>query len=213
MSTAIQAFERTEFRNSALTKIRTEGNIPAVVYGNNVDSTSIYIDGADFTKTMREVGRNGVFPLHLNGKKFNVILTDYQADPIKNAIVHVDLLAVDMSKEINADVRISLMGDAQGVKDGGVLQQALHEISITATPTDIPQAIEIDVSQLEVGETITIADIKRQYDFAINHEDEQTIASILPPKQEAEIDSGEEQAEGIPENEEGRETEPESSNE
>lgn len=213
MSNALQVVERTEFRNSALTKIRREGNIPAVVYGNKIESKPVYINGAEFIKTMREVGRNGVFPIDLNGNKVNVMLTDYQADPIKNEIVHADLLAVDMSKEINAEVRITLVGEAPGVKDGGVMQQSLHEVSVTATPSNIPQTIDVDVSNLQVGETITIADIKGSYGFEINHEDEQTIASILPPKVEEEIDSGEEQAEGIPENEEGRETAPESEDE
>lgn len=207
MSNALQAQERTEFRNSVLTKIRNEGNIPAVVYGNKMESTSIFINGAAFLKTMREVGRNGVFPLDLNGKQVNVMLTEYQADPIKNEIVHADLLAVDMSKEITADVRINIVGEAAGVKDGGVLQLAIHEVSITATPANIPSAIDVDVSNLQVGETLTVGDILSTQGFAMNHEVDQTIVSILPPKVEEEIDTGEEQEEGIPENEEGRETE------
>lgn len=210
MSSALQAVERTEFRNSALTKIRQEGNIPAVVYGNKLESTSVYINGADFLRTMREVGRNGVFPLNLNGKQVNVILTDYQSDPIKREIVHADLLAVDMSKEIQADVRITLIGEAEGVKDGGVMQQSLHEVTVTATPSNIPQAIEVDVTQLQVGETITVGDITSEQGYTINTEAEQTIVSILPPKVEEEIDSGEQQEEGTPDNQEGRETEPES---
>lgn len=207
MSTAIQAVERTEFRNSALTKIRNEGNIPAVVYGNRLESKSVYINGADLIKMMREVGRNGVFPLDLNGKKVNVMLTEYQADPIRNEILHADLLAVDMSKEISADVRITLVGQAEGVKDGGVLQQALHEVSITATPANIPTAIEVDVTSLAIGDTLTVGDIKATKGFEINSDLEQTIVSILPPKAEEEINTGEEQEEGIPNNEEGRETE------
>jgi len=207
LSSVLEAKERTEFRNSELTRIRNEGNIPAVVYGSKMESKSVYLNGPDFIKTMREVGRNGVFSLNLNGSQVNVILNDYQSDPIKNDILHADLLAVDMSKEIEANVRISLVGDAAGVKDGGVMQQPLYEVSITATPGNIPQSIDVDVSNLQVGETITVADIRMNRNFSINHEDDETICSILPPKQEEEIDTGEEQAEGIPENEEGRETE------
>ncbi|WP_077210347.1 50S ribosomal protein L25/general stress protein Ctc [Bacillus dakarensis] len=207
MSSVLEAKERTEFRNSELTRIRNEGNIPAVVYGSKMENKSVYLNGPDFIKTMREVGRNGVFSLNLNGSKVNVMLNDYQSDPIKNEILHADLLAVDMSKEIEANVRITLVGDAAGVKDGGVMQQPLYEVSISATPANIPQSIDVDVSSLQVGETITIADIRMNRNFSINHEDDETICSILPPKQEEEIDTGEEQAEGIPENEEGRETE------
>lgn len=207
MTTVLTATERTEFRHSNLTKIRNEGNIPAVVYGQKTDSKAIYLSEADFHKTMKAVGRNGVFSLDVAGAKSNVMLTDYQINPIRNDIVHADFLIVDMSKEITAEVRVNLVGDAAGVKDGGVLQQSLHEVSVTATPSNIPQSIDVDVSELAVSETLTVADLKAQGQYQINNDDEDVIASILPPKQEEEINSGEQQEAGTPTNEEGRETE------
>ncbi|MBP2242585.1 large subunit ribosomal protein L25 [Cytobacillus eiseniae] len=207
MTAILQAQERTEFRGSALTSLRRGGNIPAVVYGAKVENKSIYFSEADFTKVIRKVGRNGVISLELGGNKHNVVLSDYQADPIKNEVLHVDLLAVDMTKDITASVRVNLIGDAAGVKDGGVMQQSMHELSITATPDQIPQSIDIDVTNLQVNETITVADIQSNQGYTINEGTEEVIASILPPKQEEEINSGEEQEAGTPENEEGRETE------
>lgn len=207
MSNVLDAKERSEFRNSVLTKIRGEGNIPAVVYGPKTENKSIYLNGPQFFKTIKRVGRNGVMALDIDGKKIDVILSDYQEDPISKDIVHLDFRAVDMSQEITATVRVTLTEDAAGVKDGGVLQQPLYEISITATPVDIPSAIEVDVANLQVNETITIADIRGKYPFKINHEDDETVASILAPKQEEEISSGEKQSEQAPDNEEGRETE------
>lgn len=206
VSNVLEAKERTEFRNSVLTKIREEGNIPAVVYGPKMENKSIYLNGPQFFKTIKRVGRNGVMSLELDGKKMDVILSDYQEEPISKAIVHLDFRAVDMSQEITATIRVTLTEDAAGVKDGGVLQQPLYEISITAIPADIPSAIEIDVANLQVNETITIGDIRGNYSFKINHEDDETVASILPPKQEEEISSGEKQSEEAPDNEEGRET-------
>ncbi|KOP70374.1 50S ribosomal protein L25/general stress protein Ctc [Cytobacillus solani] len=206
MTAVLQAQERKEFRGSALTRIRQDGNIPAVVYGAKLDSKSIYVSEADFTKIIRKVGRNGVISLELGGNKHNVVLSDYQADPIKHEVIHVDFLAVDMSKEITANVRINLVGDAPGVKDGGVLQQSMHELTVTATPDNIPQSVDIDVSNLQVNETLTIADIQTNSGYTINEGDEEVVASILPPRQEAEINSGEEQEPGTPDNEEGRET-------
>lgn len=206
MTAVLQAQERKEFRGSALTRIRQDGNIPAVVYGGKLDSKSIYVSEADFTKIIRKVGRNGVISLELGGNKHNVVLSDYQADPIKHEVIHVDFLAVDMSKEITANVRINLVGDAPGVKDGGVMQQSMHELTVTATPDNIPQSVDIDVSNLQVNETLTIADIQTNSGYTINEGDEEVVASILPPRQEAEINSGEEQEPGTPDNEEGRET-------
>ncbi|WP_445492798.1 50S ribosomal protein L25/general stress protein Ctc [Niallia sp. 03133] len=209
MSTLLQAKERTEFKHSVLTGIRKEGNIPGVIYGSKTKSTSIYLSEADFLKVIKDVGRNGVIELSIDGQKHNVVLSDYDSDPIKRKILHVDFLAIDLSQEITATVRVSLVGDAAGVKDGGVLQQPMHEVEVTAKPNDIPAAIEIDISELQVGETLTIADIKQYKTVEINHEKEEVIASILAPRQEEEISTGEQQEEGVPDNLEGRETEKE----
>lgn len=206
MTAVLQAKERKEFRGSALTKIRRGGNIPAIVYGPKLESKPIYISVADFTKIIRKVGRNGVISLDLEGNQHNVVLSDYHVEPIKNEVIHVDFLAIDMSKKITANVRISLVGDAAGVKDGGVMQQSMHEASITAKPDSIPQSVDVDVSNLQVNETITIADIKTNRNYELNHSEDEVIASILPPRQEEEIHSGEKQDAGAPENEEGRET-------
>ena len=207
MSTVLQAKERKVMRRSDLTNLRNGGNVPAVVYGAKSASTPIYLNEIELLKTIKDVGRNGVISLDVEGSKQNVILTDFQKDPLKNGFVHVDFLAVDMSKEITTDVRIVLVGEAAGVKDGGVLQQSLHEVSISATPANIPQSIDVDVTNLQVAETITIADIKGNGTFSINHAEDEVVASILPPRQEEEISTGEKQEAGIPENLEGRETE------
>ncbi|HLO10630.1 MAG TPA: 50S ribosomal protein L25/general stress protein Ctc [Pseudoneobacillus sp.] len=206
MSSLLQATERGEFRNSALRKIRQAGNIPAIVYGNNVENKPVYVNGLELIKTIKTVGRNGVISLDIGGNKQDVILTEYQQEGIKKEIVHVDFLAINKSSQLTVEVRVVLTGEAPGVKDGGVLQQAFHELSITATPDNIPQSIEIDISNLQVGETITVADILYQGKFEINHEQELTIASILPPKVEEEISTGEQQEGGTPDNQEGRET-------
>jgi large subunit ribosomal protein L25 len=208
MSTVLQAKERKDLRTSELRRIRETGNIPAVVYGRKVESKPVFVSSADLTKTIRNVGRNGVISLDIDGSTHDVVLSDYQEDFIKKEIIHVDFLAVDKSSKINVTVRLVLTGEAVGVKDGGVLQQPVHELSITSTPSEIPQQIEVDVTNLQVGETLKVSDILYQGSFTINHEEEEVIASILPPKQEEEINAGEQQEGGHPENEEGRETEP-----
>ena len=207
MATVLDAKKREIGKHSDLRKLRMEGNFPAIVYGNNVENSTIYVNNAEFIKTIREVGRNGVISLKYGGSKQNVILNDYQEDTLKNEIIHADFLAIDLSAEMDADVHVELTGDAAGVKDGGVLQQPMHEISVTAKPNDIPESIKVDISSLQVGEAVTIGDIRSDYSVAINHEDDQTIASILAPRQEEEISTGEQQESGVPENEEGRETE------
>jgi len=206
MVAVLEAKKRNNKQHSELQQLRKKGNIPAVVYGYKMENTPIYVNEAEFTKTIRETGRNGVISLNLDGQKQNVILNEYQEDSLKKNIVHLDFLAVDLSAEIEANVRIELVGESVGVKDGGVMQQPVHELSVTAKPNEIPDAIRVDVANLQVGETITVVDIRGNYPFSINHDDEETIASILPPRQEEEISTGEQQESGMPDNLEGRET-------
>lgn len=197
MSISIQANKRTDFKNSTNRKIRDEGNFPAVVYGNKTESTPIYLNSADFIKTIREAGRNGVLTLQVEKQKYSVMLHDIQTDPLKNEIVHADFQVVDMKKEIDTEVSLSLVGEAKGTKEGGVLQQSLYEISLKGLPQDIPSSIDVDVSDLGINDTITVGDIKVDKKLEITHNAEDTVASVLPPQQEEEPDSGEVQdAEG-----------------
>jgi large subunit ribosomal protein L25 len=208
MSAILEAKERKDTPGSELKKMRKIGNIPAVVYGAKVESKPVFVSSADLTKTIRAVGRNGVISLDVGGTKQDVILSEYQEDAIKKEIIHVDFLAVDKSSKITVDVRLALVGEALGVKDGGMLQQPMHQLSVTTTPDAIPPQIEVDVSNLQVGDTLFVRDIPTM-GMTINHEESEVVASILPPKVEEEINAGEQQEGGHPDNEEGRETEPE----
>ncbi|MFS0865391.1 50S ribosomal protein L25/general stress protein Ctc [Fredinandcohnia sp. 179-A 10B2 NHS] len=205
MSAILQATERVKDKNSTIRKIREAGNIPAVLNGTN-QSKPIYVNSADFIKTIRTTGRNGIIKLALENEQHSVMLHEIQTDPIKSEIIHADFKVVNMSNEVNVDVNINLVGEAPGVKDGGVLQQSIHQVSISALPMDIPQTIDIDISQLEVGQVIKLEDINSHGKYTINQDTSQVVASILPPKQEEEISTGEEQEPGEPESLEGRET-------
>ncbi|MBM7716697.1 large subunit ribosomal protein L25 [Bacillus thermophilus] len=195
MVNVLKAKERTSERRSQVRELREQGGIPAVVYGYRIDNTPIAINMGDFMKTMREVGRNGVIDLDLEGKKLNVILHEYQEDPIRKEVIHADFLSVDMSQEIEASVRVELSEDAEGLKDGGVLQQIMHEINVTAKPDEIPEAIKVDISHLGIGETISIGEIRGKYSITINHEDDEAIATILTPRTEEETEEAGEAAE------------------
>ncbi|MCG7315009.1 50S ribosomal protein L25/general stress protein Ctc [Priestia flexa] len=205
MSISIQAKERTSFQNSVNRKIREEGNFPAVVYGNKVEPTSIYLNSAEFIKTIREAGRNGVLTLHVGKNKHSVILHEIQTDPLKNEIVHADFQVVDMSVEIESTVTLSLVGEAKGTKEGGVLQQSLYEVTVQGLPQDIPSSIDVDVTELGVNDVLTLKDVKVDGKIEITQSLEEPVASVLPPQQEELPDSGEQQ--GDEENQEVEATE------
>ncbi|WP_419882618.1 50S ribosomal protein L25/general stress protein Ctc [Peribacillus sp. B-H-3] len=207
MSNVLAAKEREK---TNLKHLRDSGDIPAIVYGNKNTSTAISVSNGDFQRVIKEVGRNGIISLDVQGKKHDVMLSDFQKDPLKNEIYHADFLIVNMSEERQAQVRINLVGDSKGVKDGGVLQQSIHEVTVTAKPNDIPESFNVDVTNLDVGDTVTIADVKNANGITIDQDEEEVIASVLAPRQEEEISTGEQQDGGTPVNEEGRETSPSS---
>ncbi|WP_046173309.1 50S ribosomal protein L25/general stress protein Ctc [Domibacillus indicus] len=181
MST-LQAKKREGFTRAALTQIRTAGAFPAVVYGKGVESKPVAVEEAEFIKVIREVGRNGLISLNVDGSKHDVILQEYQQDPIKGFIVHADFLAVDRSSEITSQVRVDLEGEAAGAKEGGVIQQPLFELNVTAKVSEFPESISVDVSGLSIGDSIAVGDIRSQHNFTIENEDAETIVSVLPPQ-------------------------------
>lgn len=207
MGNTLTAKERNGSKKSLLRTIRSNGGIPAVIYGGKQESKAIEVRVKDLRKTIQDAGVNGIIELDVSGNKQNVMMTEYQYDSIKNEFIHADFLVVNLSKKMTADAPINLIGKAQGVKDGGVLQQSLHQVSVSARPKDLPEHIEVDVSHLLVGDTITIGDVRGNFSVTIENEDSEVIASILAPRQEEEINTGEQQDGGTPDNEEGRETE------
>lgn len=181
MEHVLEAQSREGFTKSGNKKLRRQGKIPAVVYGKDIENRSLYVDHSDFIKVIREAGRNGVIRLKVNGSDFPVMMYDAQIDRIKDEIVHLDFYKIDMKKEVDADVTVHLQGEAQGVKDGGVLQHLLHEVTVRALPADIPEAIEADISALEIGDSLTVNDLKNHSKYEILNDPEEVIVSITPP--------------------------------
>ncbi|OLP63243.1 General stress protein CTC [Bacillus pumilus] len=175
--------KRTDFKRSTLQKIRLSGHVPGVIYGKNTDSLAVSLDSIDLLKTLRDEGKNTIITLDVNGETKSVMVTELQTDPLKNELVHADFQVVDLQREIEADVPVQLIGESKGAKDGGVLQQPLFEVSITAKPKDIPQNIEVDITNLEVNDVLTVGDLSAQSSYQINNDPEEVVASILPPQQ------------------------------
>lgn len=183
MSTLVKAQKREDKGNANL---RNSGFIPAVVYGFKVESQSIAVDEKDLAKTLREVGRNGVMKLELDGKPVDVVMSDYQMNILKGKMIHVDFLAINMKEELEVNVLINIIGDSVGVSEGGMLQQPNREVTITVKPSDIPESIDIDVSKMAVGDILTVVDIRDKVDYTIINEDDYTLVTISAPRVEEE---------------------------
>lgn len=188
MSTVLNAKKRETGRRSTLTQLRKEGQLPAVLYGYNTDSTPISLDYKETAKTVQRLGYTSVFTIDVEGKKVNAVLTDIQRDALKGHVKHVDFLAVNMSEELEVEVPVTLIGTSVGVKEGGVLTQPNHTVKISVKPTDMPDHIEVDISDLAVGDTLALSDVRDKLNFTILNEDDYTLATVTPPTQVGEVD-------------------------
>lgn len=182
MAVKLKATKRENLTKSATKEIRSSGRIPAVVYGKDKDPKTVSVDNVELVKTVRDEGRNAIISLDVESDSaVDVMLHEYQIDPIKDELIHADFYVVNMSEEMDVEVPLRLIGEAQGSKDGGVLQQPLYELQVRAKPKDIPEEITVDISSLGIGDSIAIADLPKADDYELLDEDETTIATILAP--------------------------------
>lgn len=188
MSTTIQSKTREVATKSTLTQLRNEGFVPAIVYGYQVDPTPVSVNEGELIKTLRETGRNGVLKLDIEGKSVNVVLSDYQTDAIKGDIRHADFLAINMQDELEVEVVVNLIGESAGEKEGGIVQQPNREVTVKVKPSDIPETFDVDVSAMQIGDTLTIADIREKSSFDITNEDDFALVTISAPRSEEALD-------------------------
>ena len=186
MGTVVKAQKREGKEN---TKLRNNGYIPAIVYGFKMDSQAIAVDEKDLTKTLREVGRNGVMKLDVEGKAVNVVLNDYQMNILKGQLIHADFLAINMKEELEVNVLVNVTGNSVGVSEGGILQQPNREVTVTVKPSNIPDSIDVDVSSLAIGDTLTVGNIRDKVEYPILNEDDYTLVTVSAPRVVSETDT------------------------
>lgn len=211
---SIEAELRTETGKGAARRIRRSGLIPGVVYGRGNEPRSIKIDPQDIEKLLLS---NAIFDLTFvgeDGEESTVIIKDYQKDVIKQNLLHVDFQFISMDEKITVSVPMNLEGEAVGVRDGGVLQQLLREIDIDVLPSEIPEEITIDISELEVGESLSVADLELPESIDLVTDSDEVIVTVVTPTELVEEDEEEEEDEflepeviGEEDEEEGEEAE------
>lgn len=197
MSVSLEVSKREVRPRSLRNKLRHEGKVPAIVYGYNVESTPIAIDGQIFSKLLRENGANTVITMTIDGKKVNTLVHKVQTNTFTNHFEHVEFLSVNMSEETEVETEIVLVGEAAGVKAGGVLAQNLYTVIVSATPSNLPERIEVDVTNLNLGDAITVADLPENNDYKVVSNGEEQIAAVAAPTEEAETTDEESEPEVI----------------
>ncbi|MFK4567998.1 50S ribosomal protein L25/general stress protein Ctc [Enterococcus sp. UD-01] len=194
MSVSLEVKERAVRPRSLRNQLRHSGQVPAVVYGYGIESTPISVEEKELTRILRDNGANAVITMTVGGKKINTLMYKAQLDTFTNRMKHAEFLAVNMKEATEVEAEVVLVGEAQGVKAGGVLAQNLYSVLVSATPDKLPERVEVDVTDLAIGDAITVADLPKNNDYEIMTDGEEQIAAIVEA-QAVEEESSEEAGE------------------
>jgi large subunit ribosomal protein L25 len=188
--------------------LRRSGVTPANIYGHNVDSVAIQVSTEDLRQVLKTAGRNEIVYLRLDGDEPRpTFVRDIQHHPVADRILHVDFFQISLKEKVRMDVPIHLVGVPPAVDTyGGILVHGLDHISVEALPTDVPSAIEIDVSVLaEIDQAVHVSDLVIPEDVTLLTDPEQVVAKVSPPAVEIVEEVEEEEAAEGEEGEEGAE--------
>jgi large subunit ribosomal protein L25 len=196
--------DRTEFGSRTTRRMRRDGIVPGVVYTGGQPARPFQADAHELSLFINE--GHALFDLEIAGEdKVPVVIKEEQRHPVRGDLMHLDCQQVDLLQEIQADVAIELVGveEAPGVKEGGILEHILREVTVAALPTDIPEQITFDVSEMVIGDTIQLSAVEAPegVKFMADAPEEITIATLNPPKVVEEEPEVEEETEVIGEGE------------
>src|SRR5450755_1380029 len=177
-----------KFNKNAARRVRVSGKIPAVVYGAGQESVAVTVDPKVITKILHsDSGHNTIFDLDVTGAKIaKAMIVDWQREPIKGALLHIDLKRIAMDKAMRVYVPIQLVGSPIGVKSqGGILEHVLREVEIECLPGDIPSHLDVDVSNLELNASIHVSDLPHSGSIKFLGEEGATVAHVTAMREEA----------------------------
>jgi len=182
----LEAHAREAGTKNDARRVRRDGKIPAVVYGAGKESMSISVDPRVVTRILNsETGHNTIFDLALNGEKTKAMIVDWQYEPIKGRLLHIDLKRIALDKVLRVSVPIFLVGEAAGVKqEGGIMEQMLREVEIECLPADIPSHIDADVSELTFGKVLRVSDLPHSEKLKFLTDANQPVAHVTSVKEE-----------------------------
>ncbi|MDQ5894392.1 MAG: ribosomal protein [Actinomycetota bacterium] len=206
----LTATPRSEFGTRISRRLRREGKVPGVVYSDGNDAATFQVESRDARIILGE--GHALFDLQIEGSKaVPVVVKEQQHHPVRGDLQHLDLQQVDLKQAIQAEVPVELTGDdiSPGVKQGGVLEHVTREVTVEALPTEIPDSLTLDVSEMEINDTLTLEDLSSPEGVELIADDpaEVTLVTLSPPRVEVEpeTDEPESEPEVVGEGEEGGE--------
>lgn len=188
---------RTEVGKNAAKKLRRQGLVPGVVYGPGREPVPVSVSDRDLMRVARIAGYTKLIDLDIAGDKRVVLIKELANDPIKDSVIHVDFQEVRMDREIQTLVPIVFVGEDKRESDGGIISAGLRELAIRCLPSAIPDAIEVDISGMKIGDTLLVSDLSLPEGVICEDDPEEVVVSITVPDtvaDEEETEAGEAEA-------------------
>jgi large subunit ribosomal protein L25 len=177
-----------KFNKNAARRVRVAGKIPAVLYGSGLDPVAIEVDPKQISRILfSETGHNTIFDVEVAGASTaKAMIVDWQREPIKDQLIHIDLKRIALDKALRVKVRVKLLGVPVGVKaSGGILDQVLREVEIECLPGDIPAHIDVDVSNLALYQSLRVSDLPHLGSIKYLKAEDATVAHVVSIREEA----------------------------
>lgn len=181
----LQAKNRQKSGSAESRRIRKSGRIPAVLYGRSGKAVSIDLDALEFVHGTKGISESTIVKVEVDGKSYDAFVKDAQRNIIDGSILHIDFYEVESGVALRAKVSLILNGNPVGVREGGILENPLHEIEVECLPKDLPERIEIDISGLKVNQSLHVRDIPLAQGVKLLSNPEQTVALVKFAKAEA----------------------------
>ncbi|HTJ86212.1 MAG TPA: 50S ribosomal protein L25 [Terriglobales bacterium] len=182
----LEAQPRTPGTKNDARRVRRDGKVPAVVYGAGKDAVPVSVDPRQVTRILHSAtGHNTVFDLAVDGDRTKAMIVDWQYEPIKGSLLHIDVKRIAMDQKLRVNVPIELVGEPAGVKQqGGILEQLLREVEIECLPGDIPNQVDLNVADLVFGMVLRVADLPKSDKLKFLSDEDQPVAHVITIKEE-----------------------------
>jgi large subunit ribosomal protein L25 len=189
MALKIKGEKREVFGKNASRRLRREGRVPAILYGPKTENVSLSLEKKDLFEILRsESGENTIFKVSFDSQAPDVMIKDLQKDPTSDELLHIDLILIAMDKEIRVEVPVVLVGEAVGVKtEGGFVDFVLRELEIECLPNDIPEHIDVDITELHLHQSIKVEEITPPPGVTFISDPDSSIAMIQAQAKEEEV--------------------------
>jgi large subunit ribosomal protein L25 len=187
MTVVIKAEKRNEVGKNAAGRLRRQGFVPAILYGQSVGNVSLTLKKKEIIDILKSgTGENTIFGVAFDSEKREVMIKEVQINPISDELTHVDLIQISMDKPVRVSVPVELLGEAVGIKsEGGIIDFLMRELDIECLPRDIPEAIKVDISNLHLHQSIKVQNLDLPAGVKVFNDPHAAVVVISSPEKEA----------------------------